>query len=133
MKKIGFVIDSNENSASIKLNDSKESKFYCNNQKIITANNNIDAKIGQEVCVEFKKIKAIKLIYIDIIQPIILAIIGILIGDFVSINLNQRTLIYKLVFGCIFFTIAIIYKDYHKEKSKITGDNNYNIVKIISK
>lgn len=124
MKKIGFVIDSNENSASIKLNESK---------KIITANNDIDAKIGQEVCVEFKKIKAIKLIYINIIQPIILAIIGILIGDFVSINLNQRTLIYKLVFGCIFFTIAIIYKDYHKEKSKITGDNNYNIVKIISK
>lgn len=124
MKKIGFVIDSNENSASIKLNESK---------KIITANNNIDAKIGQEVCVEFKKIKAIKLIYINIIQPIILAIIGILIGDFVSINLNQRTLIYKLVFGCIFFTIAIIYKDYHKEKSKISGDNNYNIVKIISK
>ncbi len=124
MKKIGFVIDSNENSASIKLNESK---------KIITANNNIYAKIGQEVCVEFKKIKAIKLIYIYIIQPIILAIIGILIGDFVSINLNQRTLIYKLVFGCIFFTIAIIYKDYHKEKSKITGDNNYNIVKIISK
>ncbi|MBC8630419.1 SoxR reducing system RseC family protein [[Eubacterium] tenue] len=124
MKKIGFVIDSNENSASIKLNESK---------KIITSNNDIDAKIGQEVCVEFKKIKAIKLIYIYIIQPIILAIIGILIGDFVSINLNQRTLIYKLVFGCIFFTIAIIYKDYHKEKSKITGDNNYNIVKIISK
>ncbi len=124
MKKIGFVIDSNENSASIKLNESK---------KIITANNDIDAKIGQEVCVEFKKIKAIKLIYINIIQPIILAIIGILIGDFVSINLNQRTLIYKLVFGCIFFTIAIIYKDYHKEKSKISGDNNYNIVKIISK
>ena len=85
MKKIGFVIDSNENSASIKLNESK---------KIITANNDIDAKIGQEVCVEFKKIKAIKLIYINIIQPIILAIIGILIGDFVSINLNQRTLIY---------------------------------------
>lgn len=124
MKKIGFVIDSNENSASIKLNESK---------KIITANNNIYAKIGQEVCVEFKKIKAIKLIYIYIIQPIILAIIGILIGDFVSINLNQRTLIYKLVFGCIFFTISIIYKDYHKEKSKISGDNNYNIVKIISK
>lgn len=124
MKKIGFVIDSNENSASIKLNESK---------KIITSNNDIDAKIGQEVCVEFKKIKAIKLIYINIIQPIILAIIGILIGDFVSINLNQRTLIYKLVFGCIFFTIAIIYKDYHKEKSKISGDNNYNIVKIISK
>ncbi|SCI92575.1 Positive regulator of sigma(E)%2C RseC/MucC [uncultured Clostridium sp.] len=124
MKKIGFVIDSNENSASIKLNESK---------KIITANNDIDAKIGQEVCVEFKKIKAIKLIYINIIQPIILAIIGILIGDFVSINLNQRTLIYKLVFGCIFFTISIIYKDYHKEKSKISGDNNYNIVKIISK
>ena len=124
MKKIGFVIDSNENSASIKLNESK---------KIITANNDIDAKIGQEVCVEFKKIKAIKLIYINIIQPIILAIIGILIGDFVSINLNQRTLIYKLVFGCIFFTIAIIYKYYHKEKSKISGDNNYNIVKIISK
>ena len=124
MKKIGFVIDSNENSASIKLNESK---------KIITANNNIYAKIGQEVCVEFKKIKAIKLIYIYIIQPIILAIIGILIGDFVSINLNQRTLIYKLVFGCIFFTIAIIYKDYHKENSNITGDNNYNIVKIISK
>ena len=124
MKKIGFVIDSNENSASKNKNESK---------KIITANNNIYAKIGQEVCVEFKKIKAIKLIYIYIIQPIILAIIGILIGDFVSINLNQRTLIYKLVFGCIFFTIAIIYKDYHKEKSKITGDNNYNIVKIISK
>ena len=124
MKKIGFVIDSNENSASIKLNESK---------KIITANNNIYAKIGQEVCVEFKKIKAIKLISTHIKQPIILAIIGILIGDFVSINLNQRTLIYKLVFGCIFFTIAIIYKDYHKEKSKITGDNNYNIVKIISK
>ena len=124
MKKIGFVIDSNENSAKIKLNDSK---------KIIIVNNNIDAKIGQEVCIELKKITAIKLIYIYIIQPIILAIIGILIGDFISINLNQRNLIYKLVFGCIFFTIAIIYKDYHKEKSKISGDNNYNIVKIISK
>ena len=133
MKKIGFVIDSNENSAKIKLNDSKKSIFYCNNQKIITANNDINARIGQEVYVEFKKIKAIKLIYIYIIQPIIFAIIGMLIGDFVSINLNQRNLIYKLVFGCIFFTIAIIYKDYHKEKSKINGNNNYNIVKIISK
>ena len=55
MKKIGFVIDSNENSAKIKLNDSK---------KIIIVNNNIDAKIGQEVCIELKKITAIKLIYI---------------------------------------------------------------------
>lgn len=124
MKKIGFVIDSNENSAKIKLNDSK---------KIIIVNNDIDAKIGQEVCIELKKITAIKLIYIYIIQPIILAIIGILIGDFISINLNQRNLIYKLVFSCIFFTIAIIYKDYYKEKSKITGNNNYSIAKIISK
>ncbi|MEG2787021.1 MAG: SoxR reducing system RseC family protein [Romboutsia sp.] len=131
----GFVIYSNENSAKVKINHNKKYEFYydCqgNKKHIVSVNNELGANIGQEVYIEVDTIKIIKLIYIFYIQPILFTIIGILVGNYISMILSQQSLVYKVIFGCISFTIALIYKDYYKEKNKSNKKYNYNIVKII--
>lgn len=135
-QKKGFVIYSNENSAKVKINHNKKYGFYYNfqgNKKdIVNVNNDLGAEVGQEVYVELDTIKTLKCIYIFFIQPILFTLIGILAGSSISTILSQPNLVYKVIFGCISCTIALIYKDYYKEKTKFNKKNNHNIIKIIS-
>lgn len=123
IQKKGLVIYSNENSAKIKIEDSKE--------RIIEVNNNVNAKIGQNVSVEFNVYKLFKLIYIKYIQPILFILLGFFIGDFVSFLLNKSSIVYNSIFICILFTISLIYKDYYKEKNKYNKNDKPDIIKII--
>ncbi|MFR8870558.1 MAG: SoxR reducing system RseC family protein [Paraclostridium sordellii] len=123
IQKKGLVIYSNENSAKIKIEDSKE--------RIIEVNNNVSAKIGQNVYVEFNVYKLFKLIYIKYIQPILFILLGFFIGDFISFLLNKSSIVYNSIFICILFTISLIYKDYYKEKNKYNKNDKPDIIKII--
>ncbi|CEO06268.1 sigma E positive regulator RseC/MucC [[Clostridium] sordellii] len=123
IQKKGLVIYSNENSAKIKIEDSKE--------RIIEVNNNVNAKIGQNVSVEFNVYKLFKLIYIKYIQPILFILLGFFIGDFISFLLNKSSIVYNSIFICILFTISLIYKDYYKEKNKYNKNDKPDIIKII--
>ena len=137
MKKqiIGKVLYSNENSAKVKIESSKKYLNFINYQgnksKIITANNYIGAISNDCVCIEINNMLFFKLIYILYIQPIIFALLGVFIGFYLSLIINQPSLLYELTFSCIVFTIAIIYKDYYKEKNKNNLNIKYNIIKIL--
>lgn len=133
-QKIGTVIYSDEYSAKVKIKKSKKYNFYCDCQenKILTVSNNINAKLGDEVFIEIDRLKNIKLTYIYYIQPIIFIVLGMLCGEIIKRNLNQTSIFYNYIFSLIFFTIGIIYKDYYKEKNRYKVENNHKIVKIIS-
>lgn len=132
-QKLGTVVYSNGNSAKVKIETNKKYlniiNYQGNKGKIITTNNYIGAKQGQYVCVELNHIITFKLIYIYIIQPILFALLGLLIGFYISLKINQPSLLYEVTFSCIVCTIAIIYKDYYKEKNKI--NIKHEIIKIL--
>lgn len=134
-QRIGTVVYSNENSAKVKLESSKKHlniiNYQGNKDNIITANNYIGAKSGQCVCIQFNNIISFKLIYILYIQPILFALLGLLIGFYMSIAINQPSLLYEITFSCIVCTIAIIYKDYYKEKNKAEINIKPDIIKIL--
>ncbi|MDU3335150.1 SoxR reducing system RseC family protein [Paraclostridium bifermentans] len=134
-QKLGTVLYSNENSAKVKLESSKKRlnliNYQGNKDNIITANNYIGAKTGQCVCIEFNNIISFKLIYILYIQPIIFALLGLLIGFYMAIVIKQPSLLYEVTFSCIVCTIAIIYKDYYKEKNKDEINIKPDIIKIL--
>lgn len=134
IQKIGTVIYLDEYSAKVKIKKSKKYNFYCDCQenKILTVNNNINAKLGDEVFIEINRLKNMKLMYICYIQPVIFIVIGMLCGEIIKQSLNQPSIFYNYIFSLIFFTIGIIYKDYYKEKNKHKIENNHKIVKIIS-
>lgn len=111
---LGIVIKNDGNSAKVKVIDNKKKT------KIINASNNEGAIVGEEVYIEFDRILRLKLMYIKFIQPIILAILGLIVGKFIGDYLNQPNIVYKCVFICLFVTISIIYKDYTIEKNKIS-------------
>ncbi|WP_250673234.1 SoxR reducing system RseC family protein [Paraclostridium ghonii] len=137
MKKqnLGIVMYSNENSAKVKIETNKKYlnsiNYQGNKSNIITASNYIGAKTGQHVCVEFNSIKSIKLMYIFYIQPVLFAIVGLLIGNYMALTLNQPSLLYEITFACIICTIAVIYKDYYKEKNKKNIKIQADIKKIL--
>ena len=118
-QKLGTVMYSNENSAKVKIEPSKKRlnliNYQGNKDNIITANN----------------IKSFKLIYILYIQPIIFALLGLLIGFYMAIVIKQPSLLYEVTFSCIVCTIAIIYKDYYKEKNKDEINIKPDIIKIL--
>lgn len=111
---LGIVIETNMNSAKVKLNN-KNCK-----SKIIKASNYEGAVAGEKVYIKFSKIVKLKLIYIKYIQPIIFSILGIIMGSYIGKYLNQPDLVYKCVFVCLFVTMAIVYKDYKLEKNKLS-------------
>lgn len=121
---LGIVITNDGNSAKVKITKKKHKV------KIIEAVNNEHADIGEEVYIEFNKILRLKIIYIKFIQPIIFAILGMLVGNCIGNYLEQPKLIYKCVFICLFVTIAFIYKDYSVEKNKLSFKYNPIIRRI---
>lgn len=134
-QKVGIVMYSNENSAKVKIENNKKllniSNCQGNKRNIVTASNYIGARPGQHVCVEFNCIRSIKLIYIFYIQPVLFAILGFLIGNYMALTLNQASLVYEITFACIICTIAVIYKDYYKEKNKKNIKTQPDIIKIL--
>lgn len=122
--KIGIVIKNDANSVKVKIIDNKHK------DKVIEVINDENVVIGEEVYVEFDKISRLKIIYIKFIQPILSAILGMLVGDCIGNYLEQPSLIYKWVFICLFVTMSFIYKDYTNEKNKISLKYNPRIRKI---
>lgn len=134
-QKLGIVMYSNGNSAKVKIENNKKclniSNYQGNKRNIVTASNYIGAKPGQHVCVEINCIRPIKLIYIFYIQPVLFAVLGLLIGNYMALILNQASLLYEITFACIICTIAVIYKDYYKEKNKKNIKTQPDIIKIL--
>lgn len=121
---LGIVIKNDGNSAKVKVINNKK------NTKIIKASNGEGAIVGEEVYIEFNKILMLKLMYIKFMQPIIFAILGLIVGNFIGEHLNQPNIVYKFVFICLFVTISIIYKDYTIEKNKISLKYSPTIKKV---
>ena len=122
--KIGIVILEDTSHSKVKIIDNK----YKN--KIIEVATVEDTTVGEKVYIEFKSILRFKLIYIKYIQPIIFAILGLKLGEYIGKLLNQPDVVYKYVFTCLFITIALIYKDYISEKSKFSSKYLHSIKKI---
>lgn len=123
-QQLGIVIKVDGNSAKVKINNDKEKN------KIIEVKNEIDAKVGNQVVVEINKVKKVQFMYVKFIQPILLAILGIIVGHFIGIQLNQPDFVYKAICLCLFITVGLVYKDYTIEKNKITLKYNPSIIKV---
>lgn len=122
----GLVIKVDDGSAQVKLfNDDKK--------KIIEVNNKIGAEEGQTVIIKLNTFTKLKFMYIKYIQPILFALIGLIIGEYIGEYLNQPTSIYKWVCVCIFITLALIYKDYTIEKNKLEYRYKPLIIEVIPK
>lgn len=123
-RQLGIVIKNDGNSAKVKIINNQQKV------KIVEATNKEGAIVGESVYVEFNTLVKLKLIYIKFIQPIVLALLGILAGKLVGAYLHQPDFIYKCVCICVFVTIALIYKDYNIEKNKLSLKYNPTIKKI---
>lgn len=122
--KIGIVISKDTSHSKVKIIDNKHKN------KIIKVATVEDITVGEKVYIEFKSTLKLKLIYIKYIQPIIFAILGLKLGEYIGKWLNQSDVVYKYVFTCLFITIALIYKDYISEKSKFSSKYLHSIKKI---
>lgn len=122
--KIGIVISKDTSHSKVKIIDNKHKN------KIIEVATVEDITVGEKVYIEFKSTLKLKLIYIKYIQPIIFAILGLKLGEYIGKLLNQPDVVYKYVFTCLFITIALIYKDYISEKSKFSSKYLHSIKKI---
>lgn len=102
------------------------------NSLILTVNNSIGAQIGQKVVIEVKEQNFLNSIYVVYIQPLLLTLIGVLIGFYIAHLMNKPATLFELVFGFSFFVISIICIRVIDKKLTRDKNNIPSITKIIS-
>ncbi|MGL5694078.1 MAG: SoxR reducing system RseC family protein [Peptostreptococcaceae bacterium] len=102
------------------------------NSLILTVNNSIGAEIGQKVVIEVKEHNFLSSIYIVYIQPLLLTVIGVLIGFYIAHLMNKPATVFEVVFGFAFFTISVICIRVVDKKLTKDKNNRPSITKIIS-
>ena len=129
MEQIGVVISSNGSGANVRCqvksgcSGCEGCKSLCSTSTIvINAENSIDAKIGDKVCVTIEKSSYNKMIYRAWLIPTISLIVGILIGVYI---LKNELLAILIGFAACFLTY-FVYGRFFKN-----ADFEYKLIKII--
>ena len=133
---VGYVVEATDQVTKIKLGRHSECKSCgaCagNNNLIVAVNNPIGAKVGDKVCIQMPKDNILPSIYIVYIQPLLLVFLGSIIGYIISVYAHKSAIGFEIVFGFIFFIIAIMFIKVVDNKASKKKNNLASIIKIIS-
>ncbi len=121
MKEIGEVIDKERNILKVKLNavESCRSCGLCKNNEdfILEVLDECNAKIGDFVLVEIKKENYYKVTFLVYLFPLILFILGTIIGYIVGEKYNLDPQLLGFALGMIFLAVSYIMIRFIDKKS----------------
>lgn len=95
--------------------------------------NTVNARLGDRVLVYFDTSKLYKLSFLLYVFPIIIMIVGALIGERVAENFHGNPSTYSAFFGLFFFIGAMVVVKLMDKKAGKTGKYRPQIVKIRKK
>ena len=132
----GIVIEVHNKIAKVKVGRHNDCKSCgaCPGDKtiILDVQNPIGAKPGDRVCFDIIEVNVLKAAYVVYIQPLIAALLGILIGYEIAINFNQSIKLFQVIGGTIFFIISFVYIKIFDKNVNRDSNMQPTITKILS-
>ncbi|AIF53303.1 SoxR reducing system RseC family protein [Pelosinus sp. UFO1] len=103
-----------------------------NSAMVLDARNSVGAKPGQRVLVEIKEINMLKAAFTVYILPLLAALAGAIIGDFIGRFLGFEELISRLIGGSGMTLLSIWYIKYYDNSARMDDKMQPTIIQIIS-
>ncbi len=140
----GIIITVHQTTAMVKTNqmtacESCAEKDTCHtsegNGKImeVEAANTVNAQVGDIVVVSFETSQLFMLSFLLYVFPIIIMIIGALLGERLAENFNGNPSTWSAVMGFLFFFIAMAIVKLKDKKARKTGQYRPEIIKVKKK
>ena len=134
-EEVGYVIESENGMAKIKVGRHSDCKNCgaCpgSNSIILTVKNPIEAQIGQKVAFQVKENKMLSSVYIVYIQPLLLTILGVIIGYFIATYMHSSIKFFEIFIGGIFFILSLICIGFIEKKCEKDKERIPVITKIL--
>ena len=131
----GLVIEVINNIANIKVGRHSD----CSNcgacsgsdSVIISANNQIGAKVGQRVVFEVQEVNVLRGAFIVFVMPLISAFIGVLIGNFVGKYIGHNVNTFQIIGGIIAFLLSLIFVKLFDKAATTSEKSKPAIIRIL--
>lgn len=98
---------------------------------IISANNKIEAKIGQRVLFEMKEDRFLKAAFIVFVLPLIAAFAGVLLGMFIGEYFNSNVQVFEIVGGIAAFALSVVFVKRYDKAEKKNSKSQPVIIRIL--